>query len=251
LTPPHSPGDDAEGDVRKKSQLVKKPRSHIVKFNQPKDLKFTMTLPVKKGSGPRTQPKINSRSLLKKKILHSNPNSRPLQKSKTPNNSQRDQPRTAKELVREILEKRNLAQQIQEKREYVRNMKKRMREETQKEREELCGIRSKYTCIDDLRSKADKNKYRKFEEERELHNSMERQRRIEMKDAYDCLKAVIPSIATVDKVSKLNILNTAKDYYRALEGRIERLKAAKQLEAERKRQLLEKLNLLQLETCML
>ena len=80
---------------------------------------------------------------------------------------------------------------------------------------------------------------------------MERQRRIEMKDAYDCLKAVIPSIATVDKVSKLNILNTARDYYRALEGRIERLKTAKQLEAERKRQLLEKLNLLQLETCML
>ena len=253
LTPPHSPGDDFGDDVRKKSQLVKKPRSHIVKFNQPtKDLKFTMTLPVKKRSGPRMQPKINSRSLLKKKILHSNPNTRPLHKSKNPNNnSQRDQPRTAKELVREILEKRNLAQHIQEKREFVRNMKKRMREETQKEREDLSGIRSKYTCIDDLRSKADKNKYRKFEEERELHNSMERQRRIEMKDAYDCLKAVIPSIATVDKVSKLNILNTARDYYRALEGRIERLKTAKQLEAERKRQLLEKLNLLQLETCML
>ena len=66
-----------------------------------------------------------------------------------------------------------------------------------------------------------------------------------MKDAYDGLKDVIPGIASKDKVSKLNILNTAKEYCRGLEGKLERLGAIQHREEIRHRQLLEQLNMLQ------
>ena len=76
---------------------------------------------------------------------------------------------------------------------------------------------------------------------------MERQRRIEMKDAYDVLKATIPSIKDNDKVSKLNILNTARDYYLDLEALVRRTIAAKQRELDRRKYLMEKINLLKLQ----
>ena len=74
---------------------------------------------------------------------------------------------------------------------------------------------------------------------------MERQRRIEMKEAYDYLKGVIPPIASKEKVSKLNILNTARDYCHGLGGKLERLEAIQRREAFRQRQLLEQLKMLQ------
>ena len=208
-----------------------------------------MTLPVKGGDKHK---KVNARSILKNKILHhNNPSgSKSLQKSKSRSqnsNSSSSQNKTAKELVREILEKRNLAQDIQEKKEFVRNMKKRMREETQRDldREEFSigTSRSKVARLE----KEDLKKYRKFEEERELHNSMERQRRIEMKDAYDVLKATIPPIRDNEKVSKLNILNTARDYYLDLEEAVRKAAAAKQRELDRRRYLMERINLLKLQ----
>ena len=108
--------------------------------------------------------------------------------------------------------------------------------------------RAKVSCLDDVRSsKGEKGKHRKFEEERELHNSMERQRRIEMKDAFDELKAVIPEIAKNDKVSKLNILNTARDYYCSLRSKVDTLQAVRQREEARRTRLLEQLNLLQIQ----
>ena len=264
LTPPHSPGDDFEEKLIKKSLLVRKnlpskARSQIVKFNKPKDLKFVMTLPVKGGEKYK---KVNARSILKSKILHhSSPSGSKSLKQKSKSRSSQNgsnssrsssQTKTAKELVREILEKRNLAQHIQEKKEHVRNMKKRMREETQRDfdREEFSigpSKARKAACLEDLRSKGDLKKYRKFEEERELHNSMERQRRIEMKDAYDVLKATIPSIRDNDKVSKLNILNTARDYYLDLEDLVRRTTAAKQRELDRRKYLMERINLLKLQ----
>jgi len=261
LTPPHSPGDDFEEKLIKKSLLVRKnlpskARSQIVKFNKPKDLKFVMTLPVKGGEKYK---KVNARSILKNKILHHNSSSGSKSKSKSRSSQNgsnssgsSSQSKTAKELVREILEKRNLAQHIQEKKEHVRNMKKRMREETQRDldREEFSigpSKARKAACLDDLRAKGDLKKYRKFEEERELHNSMERQRRIEMKDAYDVLKATVPSIKDNDKVSKLSILNTARDYYLDLEDLVRRTTAAKQRELDRRKYLMERINLLKLQ----
>ena len=238
LTPPHSPGEDSEADTCPK--LVESPPHNlIVKFNQPKDLKFVINLPVKKDAK-----KDNSRSILKRKILHRDPDGTLSSKHSKDNIPEK---RSARELVREILEKRSLTRQIEEKREFVKSMKRRRREETLEEQSESeCrGLKSKYRCLQNVEIKSDNKKYRKFEEERELHNSMERQRRIEMKEAYDYLKGVIPPIATKEKVSKLNILNTARDYCHGLGGKLERLEAIQCREAFRQRQLLEKLKMLQ------
>ena len=226
LTPPHSPGEDSETETCTKlvRKSPNKPRNQIVKFNQSKDLKFVINLPVKKEA------KINARSILKKKILQDESKSR-----------------SARELVREILEKRSLPKHIEEKREFVKSMKRRMREETIKEQSESRGLKSKYRCLENVEIKSDSKKYRKFQEERELHNSMERQRRIEMKEAYDTLKGVIPTIASRDKVSKLNILNTAKDFCHGLEGKLERLEAIRLREEDRQRRLVEQRDRLRLQ----
>ena len=125
--------------------------------------------------------------------------------------------------------------------------KRRRREETLEEQSECRGLKSKYRCLENVEIKSDNKKYRKFEEERELHNSMERQRRIEMKEAYDYLKGVIPPIASKEKVSKLNILNTARDYYCSLRSKVDALQTVRQREEARRTRLLEQLNLLQIQ----
>jgi len=279
LTPPHSSEDDSDEECdelpytvkyHKKSllksmkekkytnihkHLVKntpvKGKSQIIKFHHKKDLKFVINLPVKSEFK-----KSNARSILKNKILQNKSrefkdrSASKLSQNQTKHlirgsRDQLEKQKSAKELVREILEKRSLAQDIQDKREFVKTMKKRLREETQKD--ESSGPKAKYRCIQDIRSKPDDKKYRKFEEERELHNSMERQRRIELKDAYDHLKGIIPNISNADKVSKLMILNTATDYCRSMEAKIGRLELIEQRESDKKRLLLEQLNMLKLQ----
>jgi len=277
LTPPHSSEEESDEDAtelpytvkyKNKNSLLKsmkstkytnihnhlvkntpvKGKSQIIKFHHKKDLKFVINLPVKRES------KSNARSILKNKILQnkarelkykSSSKTSPTKQMMRGSRDQLDKQKSAKELVREILEKRSLAQDIQEKREFVKTMKKRLREETQKDT--CSGPKAKYRCIQDIRSKPDDKKYRKFEEERELHNSMERQRRIELKDAYDHLKSIIPNISNVDKVSKLMILNTSTDYCTSMEAKIGRLELIKQRESDKKRLLLEQLNMLKLQ----
>ena len=51
---------------------------------------------------------------------------------------------------------------------------------------------------------------------RDLHNSLERQRRIDLKNAFDTLKVCVPSIAASDKASKLLILTKARDFCASL-----------------------------------
>ena len=51
---------------------------------------------------------------------------------------------------------------------------------------------------------------------RDLHNSLERQRRIDLKNAFDTLKVCVPSIAASDKASKLLILTKARDFCTSL-----------------------------------
>lgn len=237
LTPPHSPGEDSEADACPKLVKESQPHNLIVKFNQPKDLKFVINLPVKKDAK-----RDNSRSILKRKVLNRERDGTVASKHSKDTLPEK---RSARELVREILEKRSLTRQIEEKREFVKSMKRRRREETLEEQLECRGLKSKYRCLENVEIKSDNKKYRKFEEERELHNSMERQRRIEMKEAYDYLKGVIPPIASKEKVSKLNILNTARDYCHGLGGKLERLEAIQRREAFRQRQLLEQLKMLQ------
>ena len=114
---------------------------------------------------------------------------------------------------------------IEAKREQVKNTKRKLKQEGKEAREEHKAKHSRYT---DLQSKPDITKYRKFEEERELHNALERQRRKEQKEAYDSLKERIPTIANEDKVSKLMILNTACHYSQGLGTLETRLKREKQ-----------------------
>ena len=197
-----------------------------------------MSIEVKSEDLKSTSP----RSLLKNKLLGKGEGLRKGHITTAHNSSnQHNKNKSAKELVREIIEKRKRVEAIAHKREQVKSMKRKLRQETKSEQ------RSKQRCLTDLRSKPDLKKYRKFEEERELHNHMERQRRVELKDAYDSLKERIPSIATEDKVSKLMILNTASDYCKSIEERVVRLRREQQQEMERGRRLRERLNMLRLQ----
>ena len=151
--------------------------------------------------------------------------------------SSSSQSKIAKEFIKELLDKRNLAQDIQEKREHVKNMKRRRREAEETQRD------GKVFTVGQSRSKEDMKEYRnELLKERELHNSMEKQRRIELKDSFDYLKATMPPTRDNDKVSKLNIINTALDYCRDLEEAERKISEVKQRELDRRRYLMMKLS---------
>ena len=79
---------------------------------------------------------------------------------------------------------------------------------------------------------------------RDLHNSMERQRRVDLKRSFDALKERIPSISAEDKVSKLMILNTASEYCRGLLKRETSLTTEREKEKRRNTLMKKKLTLL-------
>ncbi|KMR04498.1 n-myc protein [Lasius niger] len=71
---------------------------------------------------------------------------------------------------------------------------------------------------------------------RNLHNNMERQRRISMKNFFDALKQHVPTIANKERVAKVTILNQAKTHISALKdednaglSRIKQLKRQNQI----------------------
>merc|ERR1712165_13180 len=73
----------------------------------------------------------------------------------------------------------------------------------------------------------------KCREIRDLHNSMERQRRVDLRKNFDMLKVCVPELADVEKASKLNILNKAADYCRMLVSMDAKVK--KELEKEQQK----------------
>lgn len=81
------------------------------------------------------------------------------------------------------------------------------------------GIMNKNMLQTSIRRRKEESLKQKHEEAREIHNHMERQRRNELKVAFDELKACIPNIATSEKVSKQMILDTALDNCRLLKSR--------------------------------
>ena len=85
------------------------------------------------------------------------------------------------------------------------------------------------------------DKYLKMQTDREQHNSMERQRRIELKNEFDTLKSLIPDIAHSDKVSKLNVLNYSAEYVKKLERADLKLKLRKSQMKEKRQKLLDDL----------
>ena len=97
------------------------------------------------------------------------------------------------------------------------------------------------------KSSKQKNSRKKLDEEKELHSHKERQRRVDLNEAFGSLREIIPSVASKDKASKLTILTSAKDYCEGLQGKLERLETIHQEELIRQRQLGENLTSLQLE----
>ena len=81
----------------------------------------------------------------------------------------------------------------------------------------------------------------KCREIRDLHNRMERQRRVDLKNNYDQLKDCVPALVDVDKASKLNILNKAADYCRLLIASDQKLKKEVDRETVRNAQLRKRL----------
>ena len=80
---------------------------------------------------------------------------------------------------------------------------------------------------------------------RDLHNSMERQRRVDLKRAFDGLKICVPELAESDKVSKLMILDKAADFCQML--KLKELNLSSEKDRERKKYLLLKKKLQMLE----
>jgi len=85
------------------------------------------------------------------------------------------------------------------------------------------------------------NRAMKMQTDRELHNSMERQRRIQLKSEFDTLKDRIPDLRGNEKVSKLNVLNVASGYVKKLEKVEGKLRQRKHQLREEKRRLIQQL----------
>ena len=84
----------------------------------------------------------------------------------------------------------------------------------------------------------------KTEDIRHLHNTMERQRRVDLKRAFDCLKVCVPELAESDKASKLMILEKAAHFCQILKRKEISLSAEKDRQKKKQFQLKTKLNLL-------
>lgn len=84
-------------------------------------------------------------------------------------------------------------------------------------------------------------------EAREVHNQMERQRRNELKSAFDELKLHLPDIASSDKASKQQILDKAVDTCLTVRNRESSLKGKVTNMMKTNSQLKEKLRHLQAE----
>jgi len=80
---------------------------------------------------------------------------------------------------------------------------------------------------------------------RDLHNSLERQRRIDLKNAFDTLKIRVPEIAASDKASKLLILTKARDFCVSLGARETQLKRERERLRLRQESLANRVRLLQ------
>lgn len=86
-----------------------------------------------------------------------------------------------------------------------------------------------------------KGESEKCREIRDLHNSMERQRRVEQRNHLAYLKKQVPEVADLDKASKLTILRKAMDYCHLLSNMDNRIRKEKEKESNRSQMLKKKL----------
>jgi hypothetical protein len=85
----------------------------------------------------------------------------------------------------------------------------------------------------------------KCREIRDLHNSMERQRRVDLRHNFDRLKVVVPELADSEKASKLTILNKAANYCLLMATVDSRLTNERNVEAAKNALLRKKLQIIQ------
>lgn len=90
-----------------------------------------------------------------------------------------------------------------------------------------------------------RDKEDKCRDVRDLHNSMERQRRVDLKNAFDGLKICVPEIADSDRASKLLILDKAADFCQSLKRKESALNGEKDKEKRKNNLLRKKLSMLQ------
>ena len=81
----------------------------------------------------------------------------------------------------------------------------------------------------------------KGREIRDLHNSMERQRRVEQRNHLAYLKKQVPEVADMEKASKLTILRKAMDYCHLLSNMDNRIRKEKDKENSRNQMLKKRL----------
>ena len=81
----------------------------------------------------------------------------------------------------------------------------------------------------------------KCREIRDLHNSMERQRRVEQRNHLAYLKKQVPEVADMEKASKLTILRKAMDYCHLLSNLDQRIRKDKEKELAKNQMLKKKL----------
>lgn len=81
----------------------------------------------------------------------------------------------------------------------------------------------------------------KCREIRDLHNSMERQRRVEQRNHLAHLKKQVPEVADLEKASKLTILRKARDYCHLLSNLDQRIRKEKDRETARNQMLKKRL----------
>ena len=77
--------------------------------------------------------------------------------------------------------------------------------------------------------------------QRDPHNSMERQRRVDLRVNFDKLKLVVPDVSSLEKASKLTILNKAANYCRLLSTSEARLSREWKLESAKNERLRKRL----------
>merc|ERR1719474_2585579 len=97
----------------------------------------------------------------------------------------------------------------------------------------------------DGKSHKHRDKGDKCRDVRDLHNSMERQRRVDLKNAFDGLKICVPEIADSDRASKLMILDKAADFCQSLKKKESSLSGEKDKEKRKNTLLRKKLSMLQ------
>lgn len=64
-------------------------------------------------------------------------------------------------------------------------------------------------------------------EKRSLHNNMERQRRIDLRNSFDDLRSMVPKLEGLERAPKVQILNESRDYCDHLTNTSERLEKEK------------------------